>query len=207
MQVNTNVFTVACHPGSVPTGQDVCVPGDTGWVQFTYNSDPGPLGCCFFGIGTTSTLCVWNIDLTQNNFNNKSCANVPGPWGNNFWSTGSVLQVTGGEANQTVWVMACPPWAAWAVLERRRTGCIRVVLGADRIAMFVATSQRIPAGLHNGLDPIVPPRRNDVHDSRRDFLLPSALVCDSVPPLAEWCGNPALSVCLFPMSDAGGRGQ
>jgi hypothetical protein len=110
VQTNTNTFPVTCHPGSTASGQDACVPGDIGWVQFVYQYDVGPVGIGLFGWGTTSALCVWNADLSQHNFN-KSCTGVPLIGGNSNWFKGDVLQIIGGETNQMVWVMACVPWA------------------------------------------------------------------------------------------------
>jgi hypothetical protein len=108
VQMNTNQFTVACTPSS----GGACVAGDTGEVQFTYQADPGPLGIGLFGWGTTSALCVWNVDVTLQNYDDDHpCVNIPLPYGNDLWATGTVLQVMGGESLHTVWAMSCVPWA------------------------------------------------------------------------------------------------
>ena len=123
VQLNTNTFPVSCHPGSLSSGQDQCVPGDIGWVQFTYQADVGTGGPFYYG---ASGLCVWNVDLTQNQFF-QNCIGIPNVYGfqtggqstsSPRWETPAPFQVTGGESNQMLWVMACPPWGegpCWSV--------------------------------------------------------------------------------------------
>jgi hypothetical protein len=107
VQTNTNYFLVDCHPGSAPSGQDSCVPGHTGWVQFTYQYDFG-----WNGLFGNSALCVWNVDVTSQSYPN-SCVGVPGL---GYWDTGTgpdgVLTVMGGESGQNVWTMGCLPWVS-----------------------------------------------------------------------------------------------
>jgi hypothetical protein len=107
VQTNTNTFAVTCHPGSEPPGQDICVTGDTGWVQFAYQFDPGPVGTGLFNLGVTSALCIWNVDLTQQKYPNW-CTSVP-DFSETNWAAGPV-EVMGGESNQSLWIMMCPPW-------------------------------------------------------------------------------------------------
>lgn len=77
MQVNTNAFTINCQPGS-----SNCVQRDTGAVQFTYQGDPGPWFNPF-GWLSQSALCVWNVDVTEQNYNNPACVGIPSPFGGN----------------------------------------------------------------------------------------------------------------------------
>jgi hypothetical protein len=118
VQLNTNSFPITCQPGVTPPGQNTCVAGDQGGVQFTYQADPGPVGSGFFGLGSTSALCIQIVDITLQNYSNISCTGVPAPFAGISWSPGTgaggVLEILGGESNRTLWVMGCLPWVSGA---------------------------------------------------------------------------------------------
>jgi hypothetical protein len=114
VQLNSDYFNVTCH-----SNQGNCTPGDIGVVQFSYQADTGWLD--LFG---SSALCVWNNASTPNptmpaTWRYSSwCAGVPSIYGADVpWTTGTgqiPLQITGGAANQSLWVMACLPWVSGA---------------------------------------------------------------------------------------------
>jgi hypothetical protein len=109
VQLNTNGFTTNC-----PMGSNNCVAGDTGWVQFTYQADPGPSFNPFGWGGGASALCIWNVDVTKQNYNN-ACTGIPAPFGGNSWAPGAVFEILGGEFKQNVFVIGCWPWASSSV--------------------------------------------------------------------------------------------
>jgi len=114
VQLNSAPFSINC---TLPTlgggglfGGSNCVTGDTGAVQITYQADPGPWFDPF-GWFSSSALCIWNVDVTAQNYAN-SCVNIPSPFGSNPWVPGAVVQIMGGESNQNVWVVGCVPWVS-----------------------------------------------------------------------------------------------
>jgi hypothetical protein len=117
VQLNSNPFSIACTLSTIGGGGlfggSNCVTGDLGTVQFTYQADPGPWFNPF-GWFSESAVCITNVDDTAQNYS-KTCMNVPSPYGNSPWVPGAVMQIIGGESNQTVWAKACVPWASGSI--------------------------------------------------------------------------------------------
>jgi hypothetical protein len=139
VQLNTNTFPVTCNPGFDPsgqnTGQNICIGGHQGWVQFGYQANPGcepSFGQWLSNLldcGATSVLCVWANDVTPGipaTYYPDWCINPPDPYENIVWSNGSapanVLQISAGvlfsapdpSLGQLLWTMACVPWVIGA---------------------------------------------------------------------------------------------